>query len=323
MLPSRIDAMVVVVVHASEMVRNIHRMVVIVRTALVLSIEIFEDDVTQPSAIFQVDFRTEHDVLEFVAIETALLVFHPLITLTISIVVEEEELTMILEIMVAIDTQAPRIGIIIDAEHPTTERVTSHIGIHAVGGIGSTRDEGIPHTLESTLCRHLLHLVTHHTVGFAAKLIRHLQSHFETQRTEGILIAYLEVSCLAMVEYMVGIFRLALRELMLPIIVGHHTIGDVTLDMQPMVEDRNRPILRQRQSHLWHRSCIDTKCLATTGECLVFQFHRILLSTSGEHTMKPSCLHESLLHHHMAGIIDRHGNVHAISHSPPTSRVGG
>ena len=54
MLPSRIDAMVVVVVHASEMVRNIHRMVVIVRTALVLSIEIFEDDVTQPSAIFQV-----------------------------------------------------------------------------------------------------------------------------------------------------------------------------------------------------------------------------------------------------------------------------
>ena len=68
---------------------------------------------------------------------------------------------------------------------------------------------------------------------------------------------------------MVSIFGLALGEIVLPIIIGHHAIGDVALQLEPAVEDGELPILGKCQANLGHGTGIDAQGLTTTGEGLV------------------------------------------------------
>lgn len=77
MLPSGEDIMVIEVVSTADMLGASDGMVVIERSALVFGIEIFHDDVFQPRAVAQVEFSTEHPVLEVVEkVVVAFFTFH-------------------------------------------------------------------------------------------------------------------------------------------------------------------------------------------------------------------------------------------------------
>ena len=125
-----------------------------------------------------------------------------------------------------------------------------------------------------------------------------------------------------MIEHAVGILRLLLGEIMLPVVIGHLAIGDVTLDGEPVVCEGKRPVLRQRQAHLRHRTGVDTQGLATAAQGLVLQFQGILLGANAQHAMEPTSLHEGLLHHHMTGVMERHSHIHPIADAPPAGGIG-
>ena len=67
-----------------------------------------------------------------------------------------------------------------------------------------------------------------------------------------------------MIEHFVGIFLLFVREVMLPTVIGHHTIGDVTFQMYPTIEYRQGPIIGQGKANLRNRACIDAQRLTAT-----------------------------------------------------------
>ena len=112
--------MIVIIIHTCHVVRNIDCMVVIVWTALILGIEILKDYVFDPSCILEVKLQSPEHILQGITIISTLLMSHPLITLTISIIVQEKHLAMVLEEMIGIGMSCPSISIVIDAHEPRT-----------------------------------------------------------------------------------------------------------------------------------------------------------------------------------------------------------
>ena len=120
---------------------------------------------------------------------------------------------------------------------------------------------------------------------------------------------------------MVGVSALPACEAGLPVVVGKHAVGHVSLDMEPSAQEGQGVIAWQGQPHLWHRTGVDAQGLCARAQPLVLQFHVILLGTHGEHAMQPTPLDEGLLHNDLAGIVDRYGNIYTIAHAPSAGRV--
>ena len=120
---------------------------------------------------------------------------------------------------------------------------------------------------------------------------------------------------------MVGIFALLIGERMLPTVVGHHAVSDVAFHLKPTAQGRNGPIAWQGQSHLGHRTRVDSQRLRPTAQPIVLQLHGLLLGSDGQCAMKPTALNKRLLHHHVAGVMKRGGHIEAISHAPTARRV--
>ena len=53
-----------------------------------------------------------------------------------------------------------------------------------------------------------------------------------------------------MIENVIGIFVSHARKLMLPIVVGHFSIGNMPLEMQPTIKNRQLPIVLKSKSDL-------------------------------------------------------------------------
>ena len=88
MLPARGDMVIVVIVTTAQMVLPRHVMVMIDRTALILRVEIFEDDIAQPRTILQVQFTAKHNILEIVEHIAMFLLLIPLTARAVSVVIE-------------------------------------------------------------------------------------------------------------------------------------------------------------------------------------------------------------------------------------------
>ena len=101
------------------MVGNIDGTVVVIRTTLILGIEILYHHISQPLAILEIQLSTQHDILERIEEKTGVFLLIPLIrSLAITIIVEEEKLTVVLEEMIGIDAEFPAVEIIVEAHHP-------------------------------------------------------------------------------------------------------------------------------------------------------------------------------------------------------------
>ena len=295
--------------------------VMIVRTTLIFGIEILQHHIFQPARILQIQFEAQHNVLQRIHEETAFYFLIPVCALTISIIVEEKHLAVIFEIMIGIDGSFPTVSVIIDTHQPTAQLVAGNIGISPFTCIRARCRQRMPEAFQIFLGRNLYHTVTYWTICIATKLSNHFQAHFYAERTESILVSDTQETSLAVIEHVVTIFSLPFRKIMLPAIIRSHTISQMTFQLQPASTKRKRPIFRKRQTNLRYRTGIDTQTLATTGERLVFQLHRIFLGTCSQHTIKPAGLHISLLHHYMAGIVYRYCHIYSISYSPAASRI--
>ena len=66
MLPTWLNGVVVVVVHATDVVKDLWCSVCIDGTALVSREEIFHHSVAHPAEVFQMDIGSEHDVFQWI-----------------------------------------------------------------------------------------------------------------------------------------------------------------------------------------------------------------------------------------------------------------
>ena len=119
----------------------------------------------------------------------------------------------------------------------------------------------------------------------------------------------------------VGIFRLFLREVVLPVLVGGLSIGHMTFQPDPAFGEWHHPIVGQRQTHLRHGTGIDAQRLRTTAQLVVLQLHRELLGTHGQHAVQPAQFAVGLLHDDTAGIVEWHCHVNAVADAPMTNGV--
>lgn len=192
MLPAGVDAMVVIVVHACDVVADVLRVVVVVRSALILRVYILEDEAAQPCAVLHVELGTEHHVLQIVHEVAALLPCVPLFALAVAVVVEQEHLAVVFEEVVGVYREAPQIGVKVQTRYPTAQLVAGAVGVESIGSIAAARYEGVPEVLYARAGRYTLHVaVAVEAIGLATELARHLQSQFEAEREERVLVAYL------------------------------------------------------------------------------------------------------------------------------------
>ena len=181
----------------------------------------------------------------------------------------------------------------------------------------------MPETTKSIFGWFLYHLTCFGTkIGLATKQVGHLHPQLQAPWAKPLLAAYLQITSLAMIEHFVGIFLLLVREIMLPTVISHHTIGNMSFQLHPAIEYRQGPIIRQGKANLGNRAGIDSQGLATAGKRLILDFHRIFLGTHTQHTMQPASLNKCLLHNGMAGIINRSHHIYTITQSPTTGRIG-
>ena len=319
MLPTGVDIMVVKVVTATQVVVAAYSVVVVNRTALVLGVKIFEHHATQPRAIFQVELGAQHPVFEVVKEETRLLLGVPFVALAITVVVELEHRREILIVLVGIKVPRHPLAIIIETNEPTAQHVAFLVAIHRSLArlVAACRHKGMPKATNALVVFNDAHAATavgH--IGRSAKESGLLQSQLERPGNETVLAAYLQVARLAVVEHMVGIFALPIGERMLPTVVGHHAVSYVAFHLKPTAQGRNGPIARQGQSHLGHRTRVDSQRLRPTAQPIVLQLHGLLLGSDGQCAMKPTALNKRLLHHHVAGVMKRGGHIEAIPHAP-------
>ena len=150
----------------------------------------------------------------------------------------------------------------------------------------------------------------------------HLQSEFHGEGIEAVFLAYLQIAGLAVIEHAVGIALLPGGEIVLPVLVGHLAIGDVALQVHPVVGAGQCPVVGQREPHLRHRAGIDAERLRARAEAVVLQLHGLLLAAHGQCAVQPAGLGIGLLHHHAAREMIRHGHIHPIAHTPAAQRVG-
>ena len=88
MLPSRVYAMVVIVIDASYVVANVLGAVVVVWTTLMFGIYILKNQAAKPCAVLHIKLRTKHHILQTIHEVAMLLLCVPLLTFTIAVVVE-------------------------------------------------------------------------------------------------------------------------------------------------------------------------------------------------------------------------------------------
>ena len=175
MLPAWIVAVIIIVVHSCQVVGNVHRMVVIERSALILGIEILEHHIAKPCAVRKIQFGTQHDVLQLITIVSVLLAVLPFLTLAITVVVEEKHLTVVLKEMIGINTDMPGVGLVVETHQPAAQMVSLHIGIGSISGISTTGYEGMKEILKALARRYLHHLAIGSTmIDIATKLGSHL-----------------------------------------------------------------------------------------------------------------------------------------------------
>ena len=86
--------------------------------------------------------------------------------------------------------------------------------------------------------------VTTGMISSASEERSHLESQFDRPGAEAIGVANHQVARLAVIEHIVGIFRLLVGEVVLPVLVGQTSVCDMAFDMQPAVGKRQCPILR-------------------------------------------------------------------------------
>ena len=70
-------------------------------------------------------------------------------------------------------------------------------------------------------------------------------------------IADHQIAGLGVQEHVVGIFRLFLGEVMLPVLVGQPPVGNVSFEMKPAIGKGQCPVLWQSQPHLRYRPSVD------------------------------------------------------------------
>lgn len=97
MLPASIVTMIVIIVHSSQMIRNIHCMIMVIWSTLIFGMDILQYNITNPSAIFDIQFRTQHHVLEGIHKEAMAFLALPLLSFAITIIIKHKHLTVILE----------------------------------------------------------------------------------------------------------------------------------------------------------------------------------------------------------------------------------
>ena len=125
-----------------------------------------------------------------------------------------------------------------------------------------------------------------------------------------------------MVACSLGIGSNQIREIFLPLVVGRFSVGDVTFYPQPIVENRQHPVVGQSDSDLRNGTRIDAERLRTATQRVVFQLHRIFLRTHRQHTVQPAHFAVSLLNDHLARVVVGQGDVESIADAPASQRIG-
>ena len=105
-------------------------------------------------------------------------------------------------------------------------------------------------------------------------------------------------------------------KLALPLVVGLHAIGHMTLDAEPALGERQHPVVGQGNTGLRDGTGIDAEGLRTGTQFLVFQLHGVFLATDGQHTLQPAHLGEGLLDDQRTGETLGHGDIKAIADIP-------
>ena len=102
---------------------------------------------------------TKHHITQSILKVAVFLPYVPLFALAITVIVEQEHLTMILKEVVGIYRESPQLMIVVYTHEPTAQYVAFLIAIYSIGRVLTTWHKCIPKTLKSTICRHL-----HHTI---------------------------------------------------------------------------------------------------------------------------------------------------------------
>ena len=147
----------------------------------------------------------------------------------------------------------------------------------------------------------------------ATKLCCHLKSYFKGQRPWLFGFTHHNISCLGVIEHVVGILACAPCERVLPVVVGHLTVSYMAFDMEESAGKRKSPVVGQCQSHLRYRTGIDAQGLRTRAKLTVFQFHGIVLAAYSQYTVKPTPLNKGLLYGHRTGIVAQQGDVKSVA----------
>ena len=242
-LPSRVDVMVVVVVHASDVVGYGLRVVVINRTALVFGVHIFEDDIAYPSVVLEVEFHAEQHVLEVVN-EIAAFLFHlPFFSFSVSVIVHQEKGGVVFEVFVDVESPAPCVAVVVESRHPTADLVSGDVLIGGLADVGASRNECVPHAFQSTFSFHGQHgAVALPLIGCSSEGGCHLKSEFERPWEEPVFVSDFEISGFAVIEHVVCVVVNLIGECVLPIVVGHLSVCDMSFQPQPAVGVWNHPI---------------------------------------------------------------------------------
>ena len=119
----------------------------------------------------------------------------------------------------------------------------------------------MPHPFKSAIGFGGNHFAFHQLMTCPSKFGSHLQPQFQRPRTEAFLAAYLQITGLAVIAHIIGIFGLTVGKIVLPVVISHHAIGYMTLEMEPAAEDGQCPILGQSQTRLRHGTGIDAQRL--------------------------------------------------------------
>ena len=173
---------------------------------------------------------------------------------------------MVFEILIHVNGKTPIVIVVIQTSNPATHLIALRILVWCshFKRFCSSRNECFPIVFQ--FCTSLdfrFPSVGIEYMRISTKQASHLQSRFKGKRIKTILVSNLDVTSLTMIEGVVYVFMLSLSEILLPMIVSHPTIRNMSLESNPSIAERWNPIFGQRQSHLWNRTRIDAKRLRT------------------------------------------------------------
>ena len=196
-------------------------MVVIGGTALISRIQVLEHQAVKPVVIFVVEIDAQEPVFEVVDEPFVIVSRVPSVALLISGVCLKH-CRMVLKEFVGIHPKYPRVGVIVDAQHPRAQNVALFVLVFSLAGITTAvREEGVPVGAEiGSVLQNVEGAVAVWRISLAAELRCHLKSCLNGEREKDVLVAHFQVTRLAVVEHSVGIPLLAACEVVLPVLVG-------------------------------------------------------------------------------------------------------